>query len=324
MKNEQSNKFSNERLITGLVSIIIPSYNQASFIRDTIESCLRQDYRPLEVIIIDGASTDDTIDILHEYDHVPEIRWISEPDTGVAEAVNKGFAMARGEIAAIQSSDDSYLDGAVSQALKYFQENPSIGLVYADVENIDIAGNQISTFHSAPFSIENFLSKSTLILQPAAFFKLEIAKQLGGWNPEYFNCDTEMWLRMIFRVPALKVDQLWARRTLHDGQRNLETWEIIQSNTRMIRESSDIKNSSRRIRRAAKCGIYLTAATYNSANQCLTRFYIWRAFFKYPEIIQQRPKLLGQMIPYYWTINRWFMRATRAPQKLYKILIKSI
>ena len=80
-----------------LVSIIVPSLNQGKYIRNTIESCLTQDYRPIEVIVVDGASTDSTIDVLHDYDHNPEVTWVSEQDSGVAEAVNKGFNLSGGE-----------------------------------------------------------------------------------------------------------------------------------------------------------------------------------------------------------------------------------
>src|SRR4029078_10041925 len=91
-----------------LVSIIVPSFNQGRFIRTTIDSILEQSYRPLEAIVVDGGSNDDTVDVLKSYGDLPELRWTSEPDTGVADAVNKGFARARGEVIGIQSSDDWY------------------------------------------------------------------------------------------------------------------------------------------------------------------------------------------------------------------------
>ena len=91
-----------------LVSVIVPSYNQARFIRETLDSILGQDYRPLEVIVFDGASKDETVDVLGSYGDRPELRWWSEPDRGVVDAVNKGLAKANGEILAIQSSDDCF------------------------------------------------------------------------------------------------------------------------------------------------------------------------------------------------------------------------
>ena len=101
-----------------LVTIIVPSFNQGRFIKETLHSILAQDYRPIEVLVIDGASSDLTIEVLESYAGVPELKWWSEPDNGVVDAVNKGLARARGEIVAIQSSDDLYLPGAISAAVE--------------------------------------------------------------------------------------------------------------------------------------------------------------------------------------------------------------
>src|SRR5713226_9368149 len=97
------------------VSIIVPSYNQGRFIRQTLDSILAQDYRPLEVLVLDGKSSDDTVEILREYEDVFHgLRWWSESDDGVADAVNKGLTRATGTYAGIQSSDDIYLPGAIT------------------------------------------------------------------------------------------------------------------------------------------------------------------------------------------------------------------
>src|SRR6185436_19107774 len=111
-----------------LISVVIPSYNQGRYIRETIDSTLAQDYRPIEVLVMDGASKDETVDVLQSYD-APELQWISEPDRGVVDAVNKGLARARGEIIAIQSSDDVYVPGAFSAVA---QAMPGFELVFGD------------------------------------------------------------------------------------------------------------------------------------------------------------------------------------------------
>src|SRR4051794_3921073 len=85
-----------------LVTIVVPSFNQGRFIRTTIDSVLEQTYRPLEIIVVDGGSNDETVSVLQSYGDLPELRWTSEPDKGVADAVNKGFAQARGEVIGIQ------------------------------------------------------------------------------------------------------------------------------------------------------------------------------------------------------------------------------
>ena len=102
-----------------LLSVIVPSYNQGQYLGATLDSIFAQDYRPLEVLVVDGASSDNSVDLLRDYaGRHPELRWWSEPDSGVVEAVNKGLDRARGEFAAIQSSDDIYHPGALREAVE--------------------------------------------------------------------------------------------------------------------------------------------------------------------------------------------------------------
>src|SRR4051812_10184477 len=108
-----------------LVSIVTPSYNQGRFIRETINSVLSQDYPNVEYWVIDGGSTDETITILREYEHDARFHWISEPDRGQSDAINKGWRRSRGEILAWLNSDDTYLPGAIRahvQALRQHQD----------------------------------------------------------------------------------------------------------------------------------------------------------------------------------------------------------
>ncbi len=305
-----------------LVSIIIPSYNQGKFIRNTIQSCLQQDYRPLEIIILDGASIDKTVDILHEYDQIPEVKWISEPDRGVAEAVNKGFRLAKGEIAGIQSSDDGYLPGAISEAVQQFIGKPEIGLVYGDWIYVDAEGNEKKRLQTGPFSLEDFLCGNTLIMQPVTFFRLPLARKVGGWNPDYFIADTEMWLRMVFHTKVKKVDSFWGTRRLHCQQRNIQAAQIVASHTQMMDTSRDIAKSPKRLKRAAKAGKYLTMATYNPGRNPVNRYYnYWRAVFEFPSVFQSQ-KLGGILIPGYWYFEKWFNRFPRAFTKIHRMFMR--
>ena len=245
-----------------LLSIVVPSYNQGAFIRQTIESCLAQDYRPIEIVVVDGASTDDTVAVLESFGAVPELRWTSEPDAGVVDAVNNGMRRVRGEICGIQSSDDAYLPGAFAQAVAAFARHPDVALVYADAVKTDAAGRERARWRTGPCSIENFLSKQTVVLQPAAFFRRAAFAEAGGWSPDFFNADTECWLRMILRWPALKVDAFWGSRRMHEAQRDRQRERIVESYDRMTRDNPDIRNGPARWRRAARCGRLLHALRY--------------------------------------------------------------
>src|SRR4051812_11943288 len=152
-----------------LLSIVIPSFNQGRYIRETIDSILSQDYRPIEVLVFDGGSTDETVDVLKSYD-APELQWWSGKNRGVVDAGNKGVARARGEIVAIQSSDDTYVPGALSAAVAALLEAPELGLVYGDVEYIDAQSRSGGRTHLPPFALHEYVGKLTYIPQPAAFF----------------------------------------------------------------------------------------------------------------------------------------------------------
>lgn len=271
-----------------LVSIIVPSFNQGRFIRATIDSILGQDYRPLTIHVIDGGSSDSTVNVLESYGRVAELDWVSEPDRGVVEAVNKGFNRARGDILAIQSSDDMYLPGAIRVMVNALRQRPNHGLLYADIETVDEAGTVVDATSLQPFSIRGFLSKQTWIPQPSAFFRREMLDACGGWDERYFNADTELWLRMVFRTEVEKIDATIAQRRRHDQQRDHQARKIVDSYRRMIADSADVSASDCTIRRAAKAGTHLHAIRYNPRSSYLVQSYhLWRALAHDPSLWQR-------------------------------------
>src|SRR5689334_11566829 len=139
-----------------LVSIITPSLNQAAFIESAIDSVLTQDYPKIEYIVIDGGSTDGTLDILRRYGD--RVRWLSEPDAGQSDAIDKGVRLTHGEILAWLNADDAYLPGAVSLAVAAFAEDPARALVYGDAQDIDIHGHVIGPSRQIePWSMRRLL-----------------------------------------------------------------------------------------------------------------------------------------------------------------------
>jgi glycosyltransferase involved in cell wall biosynthesis len=274
-----------------LVSIIVPSFNQGCFIRRTLESILSQDYRPLELIVIDGASTDETVSILREFSGAPELQWVSEPDSGVVEAVNKGFARARGEIAGIQSSDDFYLPGAIAAGVEALLADPDLAFVFGDIAKVDAEGRELSRTSLAPYSLEGVLTFETWIPQPSTFFRLPLAKALGGWREEVpYAADTDLWLRMAMQAPARKLDRLMAERSMHEAQRDTQGARIVRDYGRAIDSLPGLRGASKQIRAAARAGQLLISNRYGSeAGEWERASRLWRAALAYPRLFGRYP-----------------------------------
>lgn len=183
-----------------LVSVVTPSYNTGLFIAKTIESVRTQDYPNTEHIVIDGGSTDGTLEILKGY---PQLRWVSEPDRGQSDALNKGFRLAQGEVIGWLNADDTYCPGAISHAIEYFQAHPDVDLVYTDIQVIDENDQPVRFVKAAPFSLEILLQRH-IINQPTVFMRKQVLDTLGGVdnNIQFYVMDRELWLRagMLFNL----------------------------------------------------------------------------------------------------------------------------
>jgi glycosyltransferase involved in cell wall biosynthesis len=152
------------------VSIVTPSYNQARFLEATICSVLEQEYSPIEYIVIDGGSTDGSLEIIRKYASRLAY-WISEPDRGQTEAINKGFARANGDIYAWLNSDDTYEPEAVAKAVEFLQIHPDVGMVYGDANFIDEQGNVIGRFPARQTDYPRLRRGYVHIPQQAAFWR---------------------------------------------------------------------------------------------------------------------------------------------------------
>jgi len=295
-----------------LVSIIIPSYNQGKFIRETIDSVLAQDYRPIEVLVLDGASKDETVDVLRGYG--PDVLWWSEPDKGVVDAVNKGLARATGSIQAIQSSDDTYLPGAIRAAVAAFLEDPQLGLVYGDVEYIDAASNHVGRTNLPPFELAGYLDKRTFIPQPAAFFTKSAADRIGGWMAEIsYAADADFYLRIVTIANARKLDRLLGQYRYHEEQRDRIGGRIARDWESAVRSWMERETPSPELRRAAEIGIRITHAHYLGDAQWPRRTYeLYRAALISPAVIKRADFPRRELIPGRTPIWRFLSRVKRA------------
>lgn len=203
-----------------LVTIITPSYNQAAYLEDTIQSVLTQDYPNLEYIVVDGASTDGSLDIIRRY-AAKLAWWVSETDSGQAEAVNKGLARSRGEIVAWLNSDDIFLPGAISSAVATLRASPPTGMVFGDVLALDEHGRTINVLKYHDVTLEDLLT-FTIIGQPAVFMRRSVLDQVGGLDLSYhYLLDHHLWIRIASRADLRHVPVLWAAARYHPAAKNL-------------------------------------------------------------------------------------------------------
>ncbi len=198
-----------------LVSIITPSFQQADYLEQTIRSVLAQDYPRIEYFVVDGASSDGSVDLIRKYaDRLTG--WISEPDLGQTDAINKGFARAKGDILAWLNSDDLLYPGAVSAAVSCLQDYPEVGLVYGDADYIDEEGVVIGRFPAAQTSYRRLRRGYVHIPQQAAFFRASLWKDVGPLDPSfYFAMDYDLWVRIAARAPIRYHPERWGAFRLH-------------------------------------------------------------------------------------------------------------
>lgn len=175
------------------ISIITPSYNSKKFIEDTIQSIYSQTYSNYEHIVIDGKSTDGTLELLKKY---PHISWISEKDTGQSNAINKGFKKVIGDIIAWQNSDDLYLPNAFQLINNFFTENPDIDIVYGNYQLIDEGGNWICNGRSIRWNEWLFSHGRFVPMQPTVFFRRRVLEKLQSLDEQLTYCmDVDFYAR---------------------------------------------------------------------------------------------------------------------------------
>lgn len=204
-----------------LVTVVTPSLDQGRYIREAIESVRAQTYAPIEHVVVDGGSTDGTLDILRAYDG---LRWVSEPDRGQSHALNKGFAMATGEVFGWLNADDAYEPHAVAEGVAALD---GVGLAYADVTRVNDGGVNPRRIRSRPeWDLWTELNDGNGVYSPSVFFTREAFEAVGGLDETLqLSMDYDLWLKIGARFGARHADDVWAVQRIHDDAKTIRRYD---------------------------------------------------------------------------------------------------
>lgn len=188
------------------ISIVIPSFNQGRFLNACIDSILSQDLPETEILVFDGGSSDESVEILKSYGN--KIFWISQPDRGQTDAINRGLQKSTGDILAYLNSDDIYFPGAFARILQHFSENPKCMALYGKCNHLKENGDYLEPYNTQVWDYEN-LQKECFICQPGTFWRRELNERFGLFDDRLDFCmDYEFWLRVGKHEPFHYLDDL--------------------------------------------------------------------------------------------------------------------
>lgn len=218
-----------------LVTVVTPCLNAARYLEEAIQSVLSQDYPRIEYIVMDGGSTDGSLEILRKYEG--KLVWYSGPDRGQSDAINRGFLRSCGTIFAFLCADDAYLPGAVTTAVRYMLAHPEYAGVYGEGWLVDESGKIVRAYPTRPFDPE-LLQKECFICQPASFLRREVFAEVGMLDPElHYGLDYDLWIRMARKYKLLRLREFLAVSRMHPGAKTLRhRAAVYRGNIRVLRK----------------------------------------------------------------------------------------
>lgn len=242
-----------KRLHSPKITIITPSFNQGRYIEQAICSALAQDHQNVEHIVIDGGSTDCTVDVLKRY---PHLLWVSEKDRGQGDALNKGLARATGDIIGWINSDDYYEDNIFESVVQSFSDPHTMWVIGNLTYLFDGTGGAIRD-SSPVVTFDRLIRNPDIVRQQPAFFRKSFLERVGGWNPEYFMVmDFDLWVRLAKICPPRMIDRNFAYYRNHALQKS--------SHGNILRQTREICSILRRecVPRAFIAEFYLRRRWY--------------------------------------------------------------
>ena len=212
-----------------LVTIVTPSFNQAAYLEETIQSVLAQEYRDIQYILIDGGSMDGSLKVIKKYASRLDY-WVSEKDSGQTDALNKGLALTKGKYCGWINADDRLKPNAVAEAVEYLEKNSHVGMVYGDADFIDAKGSVLGKFAARQTDYAKLLKGYVHIPQQSAFWRASLWWQVGPLNPDVtFAMDYDLWVRLAKLSKLKYLPKLWAEFRLHQESKTLRNdmraWE---------------------------------------------------------------------------------------------------
>jgi len=297
------------------ISIVTPSYNQAQYLEETIRSVLLQNYPNLEYIIIDGGSTDGSVEIIKKYE--PWLTyWVSKSDKGQSHAINKGWRKGQGEIFGWLNSDDYLMPNILFKVAEAFQDHPDVGIVYAKTINVDQNSEKTGTISGQAFEIiSSFKTLFNPIAQPATFVHRRALLIVGYLDEElHIIFDWDYWLRIGLEFPGIFIDEYWAAFRIWPGSKGSINYSRSHIERLKVIKKIVFKIKPKHIRLKDK--LYALAASYGgdalfrykNGESILFRLHLLLSLFLYPTLRGGKAKhlvpemFLGKFLVH-WLIN---------------------
>jgi glycosyltransferase involved in cell wall biosynthesis len=224
------------------ISVVTPSFNQGRFLEATLRSVLNQGYRNLEYIVIDGGSTDGSVEIIRRYASQLAY-WVSEPDGGHTNGLIKGFARATGQILCYLNSDDLFEPWTLREVAEFFLTHPDAAVAYGDGLWVDIEGRPLKPKKEHPFNRFIWLHDHDFIPQPSTFWRRGLYERVGGLDPSFrLAMDADLFIRFAEIARFHHVRRTWSRLRLYPEQRNQRLRAQSDAEDRTIRRRYGISD----------------------------------------------------------------------------------